>query len=134
MDATNPKKAASAREISSLRATIEWLRANGDLIETQKEVDPDLEITGLQKHLDGGPPILFENVKGKPHARAITNLFSDINVVDRMFGFDGPQDRTRKIAAAFNKPLDPVVIPQDEATSTSTSGSPPSAIPTLRAN
>ena len=115
MDATNPKKAASAREISSLRATIEWLRANGDLIETQKEVDPDLEITGLQKHLDGGPPILFENVKGKPHARAITNLFSDINVVDRMFGFNGPQDRTRQIAAAFNNPLEPVEIPQDEA-------------------
>ncbi|MDH3195893.1 MAG: UbiD family decarboxylase, partial [Hyphomicrobiales bacterium] len=115
MDATTPKNIATTRDISSLRATIDWLRANGDLIETQKEVDPDLEITGLQKHLDGGPPILFENVKGKSHARAITNLFSDIDVVDRMFGFDGPQDRTRKIAAAFNNPIDPVVIDQDEA-------------------
>jgi 4-hydroxy-3-polyprenylbenzoate decarboxylase len=115
MDATTPKSAATTRDISSLRATIDWLRANGDLIETQKEVNPDLEITGLQKHLDGGPPILFENVKGKPHARAITNLFSDINVVDRMFGFNGPQDRTRQIAAAFNSPIDPVVISQDEA-------------------
>ncbi|MDH3547156.1 MAG: UbiD family decarboxylase [Gammaproteobacteria bacterium] len=115
MVATKAKSVASARDITSLRSTIDWLRANGDLIETQKEVNPDLEITGLQKHMDGGPPILFENVKGMPHARAITNLFSDINVVDRMFDFDGPQDRTRKIAAAFNDPLDPVEISQDEA-------------------
>ena len=115
MAAISQKIIATARDITSLRSTIDWLRANGDLIETQKEVDPDLEITGLQKHLDGGPPMLFENVKGKPHARAITNLFSDINVVDRMFGFDGPIDRTRKIAAAFNKPLEPVEVSQDEA-------------------
>ena len=77
MVAVSPKIIATPRDISSLRSTIDWLRANGDLIETQREVDPDLEITGLQKHLDGGPPILFENVKGKPHARAITNLFSN---------------------------------------------------------
>ncbi len=115
MAAISQKIIATARDITSLRSTIDWLRANGDLIETQKEVDPDLEITGLQKHLDGGPPMLFENVKGKPHARAITNLFSDINVVDRMFGFDGPKDRTRQIAAAFNKPLEPVEVSQDEA-------------------
>jgi 4-hydroxy-3-polyprenylbenzoate decarboxylase len=115
MAAIPQKIIATTRDITSLRSTIDWLRANGDLIETEKEVDPDLEITGLQKHLDGGPPILFENVKGKPHARAITNLFSDINVVDRMFGFDGPSDRTRKIAAAFNKPVEPVEVSQDEA-------------------
>ncbi len=49
------KRAAVKRDVTSLRSTIEWLRAEGDLIETDKEVDPDLEITGLQKHLDGGP-------------------------------------------------------------------------------
>ncbi len=92
------KRAAVKRDVTSLRSTIEWLRAEGDLIETDKEVDPDLEITGLQKHLDGGPPILFHKVKGKPHARAITNLFSDVHVVEKMFGFDGPTDRTRKLA------------------------------------
>ncbi|MEE9294011.1 MAG: UbiD family decarboxylase, partial [Phycisphaerae bacterium] len=64
-------------DITNLRATLEWLKAEGDLMETDKEVDPDLEITGLQKHLDGGPVMLFNNVKGKSHARAITNLFSD---------------------------------------------------------
>ena len=36
---------------SDLRSTLNWLRAQGDLIETDKPVDPDLEVTGLQKHM-----------------------------------------------------------------------------------
>jgi len=47
-----PHEATGA--ISDLRCALESLRAEGDLIETDQEVDPDLEITGLQKHLAGG--------------------------------------------------------------------------------
>src|ERR671930_2297207 len=108
-------KKDTKKDITSLRSALAWLDAQGDLLKTDVEVDPDLEITGLQKHLDGGPVLLFNHVKGKPHARAITNLFSDINVVDRMFGFDGPTDRTRKIADAMTRPLKPVEVSQDEA-------------------
>src|SRR5436190_364585 len=57
-----------------LRSVLDWLREQGDLIETDKAVDPDLEVTGLQKHMDGGCPILFRNVKGKPNHRVLTNL------------------------------------------------------------
>jgi 4-hydroxy-3-polyprenylbenzoate decarboxylase len=102
-------------DISSLRATLEWLKSEGDVIETDKEVDPDLEITGLQKHLDGGPVMMFNHVKGKPHARAITNLFSDINVIDKIFGFEGSLDRTRKLSHAIDHPLKPNEVPQDAA-------------------
>ncbi|MHB1343181.1 MAG: UbiD family decarboxylase [Thermoleophilia bacterium] len=105
----------SQRDIRSLRSTLDWLQSEGDLIVTDKEVDPDLEITGIQKLMDGGCPILFNNVKGKPHARAITNLFGDINVVDKMFGFDGGVDRTKKIAHALTHPLKSVEIAQNEA-------------------
>src|SRR5438128_9052815 len=93
------------KDVTSLRSALEWLESQGDLLKTDVEVDPDLEITGLQKHLDGGPVLMFNNVKGKPHARAITNLLSDINVVDRIFGFDGPTDRTKKLAHAMTRPL-----------------------------
>ena len=113
---TNPTKTvATKEEIKSLRNTIDWLRRNGDLMETDNEVNPDLEITGLQKIFDGAHPMLFNNVKGMPHARAVTNLFSDIDVVDRMFGFDGPVDRTRKIAKALNNPTKPNIVGVDEA-------------------
>src|SRR5258708_27680608 len=98
-----------------LRSTLEWLRAQGDLIETEKQVDPDLEVTGLQKHMDGGCPVMFQNVKGKPNHRVITNLFGDMNVINKMFGWNDDIERTRRIAAAFRKPLKPQIISQADA-------------------
>src|SRR6476469_9186868 len=98
------------RDIVSLPATVEWLRSEGLLLETEVEVDGDLELTGIQKALDGSYPILFNNVKGYPHARAITNLFANYPVLDRMFGWDGPVDRTKKLAYALTHPIKPVEV------------------------
>ena len=109
------QKARVTRDVTSLRKALEFLEAEGDVLTTDAEVDPDLEITGLQKHLDGGPVLMFNRVKGKPHARAITNLFADINVVDKMFGFQSPTDRVRKIAHALTHPLKPAEVPQSQA-------------------
>src|SRR6266851_2089805 len=109
------KETAPGPDVTSLRSALEFLKSQGDLLETDVEVDPDLEVTGLQKHLDGGPVLLFNKVKGKPHARVITNLFGDINVVDKMFSFTSPMDRTRRIARAMNNPLRPVEVPGSEA-------------------
>jgi UbiD family decarboxylase len=103
------------KDITSLRSTLKWLASQGDVLETDVEVDPDLEITGIQKHLDGGPVLMFNNVKGKPHARAITNLLADINVVNKMFGFENATQRTRKVAHAMTHPLKPVEISQRDA-------------------
>jgi gallate decarboxylase subunit C len=110
-------QAASPRATDphDLRSRLAWLRAEGDLIETEKTVDPDLEITGLQKHMDGGCPVLFHNVKDKPKHEVITNLFGDMNVINKMFGWKDDVERTRKIAAAFRKPLKPEIISQEDA-------------------
>ena len=101
--------------IVDLRGTLEWLKQEGDLIETDAEVDPDLEITAIQKNLDGGCPILFNNVKNKPNHRVVTNLFADMNVINKMFGWKDDTDRTRKLAWALEHPLAPVEIGGDEA-------------------
>jgi 4-hydroxy-3-polyprenylbenzoate decarboxylase len=101
--------------LRSLPATIEWLRREGLLMETDVEVDGDLQLTGIQKHFDGSYPILFNNVKGFPHTRAITNLFANMGIVDRFFGWETPRERTRKLAHALTHPLKSEVIPQDEA-------------------
>jgi len=98
-----------------LREALEWFRTKGYLVETNKEVNPDLEITGLQKIFDGSLPMLFNNVKGMPHARAITNLFGDIRVVEELFGWENSLDRVKKVARAIDHPLKPVIIEQDEA-------------------
>src|ERR1700756_5034377 len=83
----SPAHKAPAHHSFDLRTALDWLRSQGDLIETDKEVDPDLEVTGLQKHMDGGCPVLFHNVKGKPNHQVVTNLFGDINVINKMFGW-----------------------------------------------
>lgn len=104
-----------ARKIQSMRGTLEWLKQEGLLLETDVEVDPDLEITGVQKHLDGSYPLLFRNVKGYPQAQAVTNLFANMGIVDRMFGWESPIARTRKLAHALTHPLAPEEIAQAEA-------------------
>ena len=101
--------------LRDLRGTIDFLRAEGDLIETDTEVDPDLEITGVQKHLDGSCPLLFNNVKDKPDHRVITNLFADYGIMHKLFGWQDGRERTVKIAEAFRNPLAPVVIDQKDA-------------------
>ena len=116
--ALRKEKAGAANKdyhAQDLRSTLDWLREQGDLIETDKEVDPDLEVTGLQKHMDGGCPVLFNNVKGKPNHRVVTNLFGDMKVINKMFGWKDDAERVRKLAYALSHPLKPVEIPQDEA-------------------
>ena len=95
--------AGNRHHASDLRTALEWLREQGDLIETDKPVDPDLEVTGLQKHMDGGCPVLFNNVKGKPNHRVLTNLFGDIKVINKMFGWKD-RCRTREEARLCAQP------------------------------
>src|SRR5215207_187081 len=113
--AVRKEKPAQAQSSMDLRSTLEWLKSQGDLIETDKPVDPDLEVTGLQKHLDGGCPVMFHNVKGKPNHRVITNLFGDMNVINKMFGWKSDAERVRKLAEALRKPLKPEIIDQKDA-------------------
>ena len=70
-------KIESRMHLQDLRSTLAWLKDRGELAETDKEVDPDLEVTGLQKLMDGGCPVIFNNVKAKPTHRVLTNLFGD---------------------------------------------------------
>src|SRR5437870_13870059 len=105
----------AAQDTVDLRSTLDWLKSQGDLIETDKPVDPDLEVTGLQKHLDGGCPVLFNNVKGKPNHRVVTNLFGDIKVINKMFGWKDDDERVKKLAYALGRPLKSAEAAQNEA-------------------
>src|SRR5207237_9273006 len=91
---------ASKDDIRSLPATIEWLRREGLLLETDVEVDGDRELTGVQKHFDGSYPVLFNNGKGYPHARASTNPFANMDIVDRDVRWEDGKGRTTKLAHA----------------------------------
>jgi len=117
MSATMTKEEfrAAGSRISDLRSTLDWLRGEGDLIETDRVVDPNLEITGLQKHLDGSCPILFNEVRAKPNHRVVTNLFADSRVINKMFGWKDETDRTRKLAYALSHPMRPNEVASKDA-------------------
>src|SRR5437867_11378560 len=106
---------APKEALRSLPATVDWLRRSGLLMESDVEVDGDLQLTGIQKHFDGSYPILFNNVKGYPHLRAVTNLFANMDIVDRMFGWTDRTERTRKLSEAITHPVPREEIPQSEA-------------------
>jgi hypothetical protein len=49
--ATEDRARPAAEEVRGLRSTLAWLRSEGDLIETDREVDPDLE--NARKRMQG---------------------------------------------------------------------------------
>ena len=106
--------------LRSIGASLAWLRQEGLMLETDVEIDPDLELTGVQKHLDGTIPILFHSVKGHPGAEVVTNLFANIEILDRMFGWQTPQQRTVKLAHALTHPIPGPACQGKEAFSLST--------------
>src|SRR5438093_10495530 len=101
--------------LRSLPATVDWLRSEGLLMETDVAVSGDLELTGIQKHFDGSYPILFNNVKGYPHVRAITNFFANMDVVDRLFGWADRTARTRALAHSLTHPIPNEEVSQSDA-------------------
>ena len=102
-------------DIRSLPGTLDWLRRNGFMLETDVEVSGDLEVTGIQKHLDGSLPLLFNAVKGYPDNRIVTNLFANIQIIDRLFGWETPQERTRQLAHALTHPIPCEQVSSEEA-------------------
>ena len=101
--------------IYDIRSAIRDLKEKGELFESDTEVDPDVEFAAIQKRFDGAQALLFNNVKGWPHARFLTNLFAQRSRIDRMFGFKDRVDRTVQIADAINNPVPPVVVDSDDA-------------------
>ncbi|HEX6443861.1 MAG TPA: UbiD family decarboxylase [Streptosporangiales bacterium] len=102
-------------DVRSLRSTLDGLAAQGRLVTTDVPIDPDVQFAAVQKRMDGGPPVLFERVKGYDHARFVMNLFAQTDTIDRLFGFDGPTDRTRRIAEAIRSPVAPRVVDRSAA-------------------
>lgn len=105
------------KRLLSLRDTVAWLRSEGHLLETDVPVNPDLEIVGLQKLLDGGGPTLFQNVAGRPQHSVVTNMFGDMTIVNELFGWKDHQERTQTIAKAISSPIKPELMADGTAPS-----------------
>ena len=98
------------KDISSLRSTLEYLEAAGELVTTDVEVDPHLEVAAIQKHFDGGAALLFNKVKGYPNARICNNIFASAERIARLLDLDDPRKLKHKVADALRAPLPPVEV------------------------
>ena len=99
-----------AEELKSLRSTLEALKKDGLVLETDREVNPKLEMTAIQKLLDGSPPIIFNKVKGYANARLATNVMGSDKIIARMFGAKDRKELKFKIHESILQPLPPKIV------------------------
>jgi len=97
-------------EVRSLRSMLESLKKEGLVLESDKEVDPKLEVAAVQKRLDGGPPMIFNKVKGYSNARIATNVMGSDRVIAKMFGYNDRKSLKFKIHESILQPLPPKIV------------------------
>lgn len=97
-------------KIDDLRSAVHALTDEGELLVTDVEVDPDLEVAGIQKRLEGSKAVLFNNVKGYPDKRILINLFASGKRVARMFGCHEQRELKFKIREGIRRPTPPRVV------------------------
>jgi len=70
-----------------LRAFLDQLRRDGDLVTVESAVDPHLEVAEIHRRVvaGGGPALLFTNVRGSGF-RLVTNLFGTSRRAEMAFG------------------------------------------------
>lgn len=92
-----------------LRLFLDLLRAEGELVEIDVEVDPDLEAAEVHRRViaAGGPALLFRRVKGSPWP-TVTNLFGTARRVELAFG-KRPLELVQQLAAAPHTLLPPTL-------------------------
>jgi len=98
------------RNITSLRSSLDYLKSIGELSEVKGEVSPILEISGIEKSLENGPALLFDNIQGYPGVRDTGNLFSRRERLAALFGADKPEKVKFKCLEALRHPLPSKVV------------------------
>jgi UbiD family decarboxylase len=99
------------RDTGSFREALDVLEENGKLLRIKNEVDTNLEISGIEKELDGGPAIFFESVKDYPNMRAAGNITASRENISLIFGVENrPKPILEWGRNAFMKPVPPVEV------------------------
>ena len=90
----------------------------GQLIETDVEVDPEAELSGVYRHIGAGgtverptkegPAMIFNNVKGHPGARVAIGVMASRKRVGALLDCD-PKDLGKKMWSSVDNPIPPVM-------------------------
>ena len=97
----------SAPGLTDLRAFLDLLRVENELVEVQVEVDPALEAAEVHRRViaANGPALLFRNIAGSPWP-VVTNLFGTRRRIELAFG-PRPEAITQRIAELPQRILPP---------------------------
>ncbi len=112
-------------KVKDLRLAIELLKSiEGQYVETDVEVDPMGELSGVYRHVGAGgtvkrptqegPAMVFNNIKGHPGARVAIGLLASRKRVGYLL--DCPPEKLGFLLKdSVNNPIQPVVIPNEKA-------------------
>ena len=107
--------------INDLRSALDYLRTQpGQLVETDVEVDPAAELSGVYRHVGAGgtvarpthvdgPAMVFNNVKGHPGARVAIGVLASRERVARLLGCR-KEGLGRLLMESVTNPVPPVVV------------------------
>lgn len=98
------------KDISSMRSTLEFLREENEILTVKGEVDPIYEISGIEKAFEGGPALLFENIKGYPGIRDVGNVFARMDRIAKIFGVEDPKKLKFCCLEAIKNPIPPRIV------------------------
>lgn len=91
--------------ITSVRSLVQDLSERGRIVRSSHEIDPRFEVTGVLKALEGGPALLFDNIKGYPGQRIFCNPFSSNERVCSLFGAPDVRSLKQVGMAAIRRPI-----------------------------
>lgn len=112
-------------KIYDLRSALDFLKTKeGQYIETDVEVDPRAELSGVYRYVGAGgtvarptqegPAMVFNNIKGHPDARVAIGLLASRKRVGYLLG-EKPERLGFLLNQAVQSPIDPVVIDNSKA-------------------
>ena len=105
-------------EVTDLRSAIERIRENGELLECDREVEPNAELAGIYRYIGAygtvkrptklGPAMLFHNVKGHEDADVLIGTLSSRQRVSYLL--DCPTEELgKRLYQCTQNPIAPVI-------------------------
>ena len=112
-------------EITDFRSALELLKKiPGQVIETNEQVDPHAELSGVYRYVGAGgtvqrptqigPAMIFNNIKGYPCAKVAIGLLASRERAGYILG-EKPERLGFLLNESVHNPIDPVTIPNEKA-------------------
>lgn len=111
------------KKVNDLRSALELLRTMpGQLIETEVEVEPMAELSGVYRHIGAGgtvmrptkegPAMIFHNVKGHPDAKVAIGVLASRERVAALLDCK-PEELGKKLYKSVDHPIPPVMTEKE---------------------